>query len=167
MEKRNSRVATAGGKALSDLWHRQQMQSLDFDPSRIAPETLTQSQMERWQILQDTQKKIFQIQSNVTAMQAGKQDKAYKKWDEYIRDAPRIRTPVPRGTGGCRAKTPCDAVSKSVALRHGHAHQPPGTPSPCSRRSLGKVPMKPVAGDRVRGRGNLSRQGKLHELPFD
>ena len=43
--------------------------------------------LERWRILQDTQKKIFEIQSNVTAMQASTQDKAFKKWDEYIRDA--------------------------------------------------------------------------------
>lgn len=42
-------------------------------------------QMERWKILQDTQTKIFEIQQDVTANKAQTQDKAYKRWDEYIR----------------------------------------------------------------------------------
>lgn len=42
-------------------------------------------QMERWKILEETQTKIFEIQQDVTANQAKTQDKAYKKWDEYIR----------------------------------------------------------------------------------
>jgi len=42
-------------------------------------------QMERWKIAQDTQTKIFEIQQDVTANKAQTQDKAYKKWDEYIR----------------------------------------------------------------------------------
>jgi len=38
------------------------------------------------------------------------------------------RTPVPQGTGGCLATTPCDASSESAALCHRHARQPPGRP---------------------------------------
>ena len=43
------------------------------------------AQMERWKILQDTQTKIFEIQQDVTNNKAQTQDKAYKKWDAYIR----------------------------------------------------------------------------------
>jgi|GEM_PF-2190382 len=42
-------------------------------------------QLKRWQILQDTQKKIFQIQQDVTTNKAKSQQKAFSKWDEYIR----------------------------------------------------------------------------------
>lgn len=42
-------------------------------------------EMERWKILQDTQTKIFEIQQDVTVNKARTQDRAYKKWDEYIR----------------------------------------------------------------------------------
>jgi PIN domain nuclease of toxin-antitoxin system len=45
------------------------------------------AQMERWQILQDLQTKIFEIQQNVTAQQAVTQDKMFKKWDEYIKQS--------------------------------------------------------------------------------
>jgi hypothetical protein len=43
--------------------------------------------MQRWQILQDTEAKIFSIQQAVTANKAAIQDKAYKQWDEYINQA--------------------------------------------------------------------------------
>src|SRR5258708_2742649 len=39
---------------------------------------------------------------------------------------PKGHTPVPRGTGGCRATTPCDAFSENAAPCHTHADQPPG-----------------------------------------
>lgn len=42
-------------------------------------------QMERWKIMQDTQTKIFEIQQDVTVNKARTQDKAWQKWDEYIR----------------------------------------------------------------------------------
>ncbi|MGM9998212.1 MAG: hypothetical protein ACI38Q_02270 [Candidatus Bruticola sp.] len=42
-------------------------------------------QMQRWQILQDTQTKIFEIQQDVTVNRAKTQDKMFGKWDEYIR----------------------------------------------------------------------------------
>ena len=42
-------------------------------------------QMERWKIMQDIQTKIFQIQQDVTSNKSKSADKAYKKWDEYIR----------------------------------------------------------------------------------
>jgi hypothetical protein len=43
------------------------------------------SQMRRWQILEDTQTKIFEIQQDVTVNKAKTQDKMFGKWDEYIR----------------------------------------------------------------------------------
>lgn len=42
-------------------------------------------QMRRWQIQQDTQTKIFEIQQDVTVNKAKTQDKMFNKWDEYIR----------------------------------------------------------------------------------
>jgi len=41
--------------------------------------------MERWQILRDTQTKIFEIQQLVTANQAQAAEEMYRRWDEYIR----------------------------------------------------------------------------------
>jgi hypothetical protein len=46
-----------------------------------------QQQMERWRILQETQTKIFEIQQDVTAKHAAAESKAFRKWDEYIRNA--------------------------------------------------------------------------------
>lgn len=42
-------------------------------------------QMRRWQIQQDTQTKIFEIQQDVTVNKAKTQDKMFNKWDEYIK----------------------------------------------------------------------------------
>ncbi|MGM9998213.1 MAG: hypothetical protein ACI38Q_02275 [Candidatus Bruticola sp.] len=42
-------------------------------------------QMQRWQILEDTQTKIMEIQQDVTVNRAKTQDKMFDKWDEYIR----------------------------------------------------------------------------------
>jgi hypothetical protein len=44
-------------------------------------------QMKRWQILRDTQQKIFEIQQQVTLNKSRGQDKTYKKWDEYLQQA--------------------------------------------------------------------------------
>jgi hypothetical protein len=41
--------------------------------------------MERWKVLQDTQTKIFEIQQDVTVNKARTADKAFQKWDDYIR----------------------------------------------------------------------------------
>ena len=41
--------------------------------------------MRRWQIMQDTQTKIFEIQQDVTVNKAKTQDKMFQKWDQYIR----------------------------------------------------------------------------------
>ena len=43
------------------------------------------NQMRRWQIMQDTQTKIFEIQQDVTVNKAKTQDKMFNKWDEYIK----------------------------------------------------------------------------------
>lgn len=42
-------------------------------------------QMDRWKLQQDTQAKIFEVMQDITRNKATTQDKAYKKWDEYIR----------------------------------------------------------------------------------
>jgi len=42
-------------------------------------------QMRRWQIMQDTQTKIFEIQQETTVNKAKTQDKMFNKWDEYIK----------------------------------------------------------------------------------
>jgi hypothetical protein len=44
------------------------------------------AQMERWKIQQDEQTKIFETEQDVTANKAQTQDKAYKKWDDYIKN---------------------------------------------------------------------------------
>src|SRR5260370_13568384 len=38
---------------------------------------------------------------------------------------PKDHTPVPRGTGGCRAATPCDALSENAPPFHTPPYQPP------------------------------------------
>ena len=43
-------------------------------------------EMVRWQILQDTQNKTFEIQEDITRNKAKTQDRMFNKWDEYIRD---------------------------------------------------------------------------------
>lgn len=42
-------------------------------------------QMRRWQIMQDTQTKIFEIQQDVTVNKAKTQDKMFNKWNDYIK----------------------------------------------------------------------------------
>lgn len=74
---------------LSNVFSMMQMQNNDFQNAQtIATQMQSDNQkqqMERWKILQDTQTQIFSIQQDVTANKAQTQDKAYKKWDEYIR----------------------------------------------------------------------------------
>ncbi|MCD4782314.1 MAG: hypothetical protein K8T10_00635 [Candidatus Eremiobacteraeota bacterium] len=42
-------------------------------------------QMRRWQIMQDSQTKKFEIQQDVTVNKAKTGDKMFSKWDQYIR----------------------------------------------------------------------------------
>jgi hypothetical protein len=42
-------------------------------------------EMRRWQILQDTQTKVFETQQDVNVNKAKAADKMFGKWDEYIR----------------------------------------------------------------------------------
>lgn len=56
-----------------------------------ASTTPTQQQQQTQQILSDIQDQLFPITNDVTCNKAKTQDKAYKKWDSYIRD-PAIRT---------------------------------------------------------------------------
>jgi len=44
-------------------------------------------QMLRWQILQDTQKKIFEIQQEVTARASASKDDKFKAWDKFVQQA--------------------------------------------------------------------------------
>ena len=74
---------------LSNVFSMMQMQNNDFQNAQTVATQMQsdnqKQQMERWKILQDTQTQIFSIQQDVTANKAQTQDKAYKKWDEYIR----------------------------------------------------------------------------------
>ena len=74
---------------LSDLLAQQQLVANDWQSAQtIATQMQAESQkaqMQRWKLLQDTQTAIFEIQQQVAAHRAETQDKAYKKWDEYIR----------------------------------------------------------------------------------
>ena len=75
--------------ALSNIMAQAQMAQNDFNNAQTIATQMQadaqKQQMERWKILQDTQTKIFEIQQYVTANKAQTQDKAFKKWDEYIR----------------------------------------------------------------------------------
>lgn len=74
---------------LSNIFAIQQLSNNDFQNAQtIATQMQSDNQkqqMERWKIVQDTQTQIFSIQQDVTAHKAQTQDKAYKKWDEFIR----------------------------------------------------------------------------------
>lgn len=45
-----------------------------------------ESQMERWKALSETQTKIFEITKDVTDNHSSAQKRAYKKWDQFIRE---------------------------------------------------------------------------------
>jgi hypothetical protein len=69
--------------------HLLQDSSTQQNPSAINAQRSAEDQkqqMERWKILQDTQTEVFKIQQDVTMNKAQTQDKAYKKWDEYVRN---------------------------------------------------------------------------------
>lgn len=51
--------------------------------TQIAADAMKQ-RAQRWQILADTQTKIFEIVQDVTLEKAKTADKLYKKWDAYI-----------------------------------------------------------------------------------
>ena len=75
--------------ALSNIFSMMQMQNTDYQNAQTISTQMQATnqtqQMQRWQILQDTQTKIFSIQQDVTQNKAQAQDKAFKKWDEYVR----------------------------------------------------------------------------------
>jgi hypothetical protein len=77
--------------ALSNGFALQQLQNTDYQNAMTVATQMQANnqvqQMQRWQILQDTQTKIFEIQQSVTQNKAQTQDKAYKKWDEYVQQA--------------------------------------------------------------------------------
>lgn len=77
------------GGGLSNIAAQMQMQNNDFQNAQTIYTQIQadnqKQQMERWKMLQDTQTKIFEIQQDVTANKAMTQDKAYKKWNEFIR----------------------------------------------------------------------------------
>lgn len=77
------------GGGLQNVAAQMQLQNNDFQNAQTIYTQIQadnqKQQMERWKLLQDTQTKIFEIQQDVTANKAQTQDKAFKKWDEYIR----------------------------------------------------------------------------------
>ena len=75
--------------SLTSIMAQQQMQATDAQNAttigvQIQADAQKQ-QMQRWQILEDTQTKIQQIQQEVTVNRAKTQDKIHDKWDQYIR----------------------------------------------------------------------------------
>jgi hypothetical protein len=78
-----------GGVAAVSLEQMMQMQNQDASSARTIQtqmqEDAQKEQMMRWKILQDTQTKLFEVQQDVTSNKAKTQDKAYNKWDQYIR----------------------------------------------------------------------------------
>lgn len=74
---------------LSDLFVQEQLRNNDWQNAQtIAAQMQAENQkaqMQRWKLVQDTQTAIFEIQQQVTVHRAEVQDKAYKKWDDYIR----------------------------------------------------------------------------------
>lgn len=66
-----------------------QMQNSDRNQAEtIGTEMMADNQKQqarRWQIMQETQNKIFEIQQEVTVNKAKTGDKAFQKWNEYIR----------------------------------------------------------------------------------
>jgi len=76
------------GMGLANIFAMQQMQNNDFQNAQtIATQMQSDNQkqqMERWKIAENTQTKIFEMQQEVTVQKAQTQDKAYKKWNDYI-----------------------------------------------------------------------------------
>lgn len=74
---------------VSNIMAQQQMQANDLQNAMTIATQIQadaqKQQMQRWQILQDTQTKVFEIQQDVTVNKAKTQDKMFQKWDEYIR----------------------------------------------------------------------------------
>jgi len=68
---------------------QQQMQNADQNQAQTVQTQMQadnqKQQMRRWQIQQDTQTKIFEIQQDVTVNKPKTGDKMFNKWDQYIR----------------------------------------------------------------------------------
>ncbi|MFP4496709.1 MAG: hypothetical protein ACLFQV_00755 [Vulcanimicrobiota bacterium] len=66
-----------------------QMANSDFNQAQTVQTQMMadnqKQQMRRWQIMQDTQTKIFEIQQDVTVHKAKTQDKMFNKWNEYVK----------------------------------------------------------------------------------
>lgn len=87
----------------------------------------TPSEAERWKILQDTQTRIFAIQQDISVNKSQTQDRAYKKWDEYIGPGKGSESAKTAGMGS----RPCrPAIQKACKP----AVQKPSCPKPCIRR---------------------------------
>jgi nucleotide-binding universal stress UspA family protein len=64
------------------------VETIELEANEIAAQMeadYAKQRMDRWDILQDTQAKIFDIMQDVTLNRSRKMDDAYKRWDEYIR----------------------------------------------------------------------------------
>ncbi|MHB2020774.1 MAG: hypothetical protein ACYCW6_27870 [Candidatus Xenobia bacterium] len=77
------------GISLTSAMAKKQLQANDLQNAQTIGVQMQadaqKQQMQRWQILEDTQTKIQQLQQEVTVNRAKTQDKIHNKWDQYIR----------------------------------------------------------------------------------
>lgn len=76
-------LGMANAMAMAQLVNSDRQQAQTIATQMMADNQ--KQQMRRWQIMQDTQTKIFEIQQDVTVNKAKTQDKMFNKWDQYIR----------------------------------------------------------------------------------
>jgi hypothetical protein len=65
----------------------QQMQNCDFANAQTVAVKMAanqNAQMERWQIIHDTQTKIYQVQQDVVQNKSTHQDANYKRWSDFM-----------------------------------------------------------------------------------
>ena len=56
------------------------------DPIKQIAENANQQELEHWKVLQDTQKKVFEIRQDASINLAKTEDKMFGKWEEAIRN---------------------------------------------------------------------------------
>ncbi len=76
-------LGLANAMAMAQLINSDRQQAQTIATQMMADNQ--KQQMRRWQIMQDTQTKIFEIQQDVTVNKAKTQDRMFNKWDQYIR----------------------------------------------------------------------------------
>ena len=81
---------------------------------------------ERWKIIKDTQTEIYEIEQDVVVTKARKQDEAFKKWEEFVRDGRQLRARV--------SATPTIGKGSAVCARALQDGDPPDGLRPATDR---------------------------------